>query len=262
MKVYNHQDYTCYKVYVANDKYGDLDPIKDSDKYDGVDELIQKIVDSIPELKGLSGEKISFSFMPENTHTDTKNIVAKSINDMQDKNTNEDVLKSVVGVVAYHFTYNGWDENKGGMTESSDYSFTMQYDKNSLQKTLDNFKQRYGLDTKTAKGLDDYSNFIEYNFNELRYNIGHQRQVVTDSTGETFCGSHPYYTYYANSNTNTTSINLNESLKELKKKIEQDKYETILNIGTNSNQSNLKNVLQNLDNKNNEESKQKINFCA
>lgn len=166
--MYLSQSGTSYTVYLQNDYYAqrtlsDREALKTDNgaslSFDkGLDDYLNKIIDSIPELKASqeSGIGVGFIILPESAPSDLKDAVSVATNKMVQNQTEPDILKGVLGIVKDNFSLEY--ENRSGYTSIK--NDTHSFDMSSLNSLLNNFKDTYGSNKPLSDALGKFADYL------------------------------------------------------------------------------------------------------
>ena len=116
---------------------------------------IEKVKESIPELKAAddAGLAIDVVILPETASSTLKDAVNQTTQKMIDDGTDEDVLKSVLGIVKYNYS-STIDFGSSGVANFTNSSLT--YDKDQLSNILNVFKDIYSSNGELSAGLSQF----------------------------------------------------------------------------------------------------------
>lgn len=178
--MYTHQSGISYTVYLQNNYYAqknlaDTQAILSGNEASltldkGLDDYLNKIVDSIPELKASqeAGIGVGFVILPESASNDAKQSVSIATDMMLKDGTDPDILKGVLGIVKDTFSLDY--ENNFGYTSIKNY--TSSSDKNDLTNVMDKFKNAYGTDKPLSEALGKFSDYLNDIWGHLNKDAG------------------------------------------------------------------------------------------
>lgn len=135
--------------------YADLAKSYEEGPFGGLNDMIEKISSMMPELKNVAPEKIVINILPESVPSITKNAIGGATKKMQERGETQDIMASVLGVVAVSFTADYDATGGGGMMEITNDKSVYQRDVEQLKKTIDSFRETYG-ETSTWRGLHTF----------------------------------------------------------------------------------------------------------
>jgi hypothetical protein len=166
--MYLTQSGTGYTVYLQNNYYAqknidDTQAILSGNEASltldkELDDYLNKIVDSIPELKASqeAGIGVGFVILPESASSDLKQSVSFATDKMLQTGTNPEILKGVLGIVKDTFSLEY--ENHIGYTSVKNYQHSV--DMNSLNNTMEKFKDAYGTDTALSEAMAKFADYL------------------------------------------------------------------------------------------------------
>ena len=185
---------TGYTLYIKNDKYAELsrrerDKIGSITKEErkGLDDYLTKIIDSIPELKAYeeAGGGLGVYILPEGTSKTVTDAVDSTTQKMLDEGTDETLLKAVLGIVKYNYTYSADETQSMGMITAKNVSFQVECDMEALNNILDIFEEIYMADEKVSATFSKFKDYINQTYDSLKMYAGEENPVNTaDSTFE------------------------------------------------------------------------------
>jgi hypothetical protein len=130
---------TGYQIYVQNSYYYDKEKQGDnisSEDLASIDKYLNSVVDSMPELKGVSPGEINIHVLPDAS--------------LGADNTINTAADDIIGVVPFQYSYSG-DINFNGSTASlSNWSETDAFDTVAALKVKDRIAEMY----KNSNGFD------------------------------------------------------------------------------------------------------------
>ncbi len=185
---------TSYTLFIQNNKYADLCAKEREqngsltiEEYKGLDEYLNEIIDSIPELKASkeSGEGIGVYILPEGTSKTVTDAVDATTTKMLDEGTDENLLKAVLGIVKDNYSYSADETQSMGMITAKNVSFQVECDMEALNNILDIFEEIYMADEKVSATFSKFKDYINQTYDSLKMYAGEENPVNTaDSTFE------------------------------------------------------------------------------
>jgi hypothetical protein len=166
--MYLTQSGTGYTVYLQNNYYAqknldDTQAILSGNEASltldkELDDYLNKIVDSIPELKASqeAGIGVGFVILPESASADLKQSISFATDKMVQTGTNPEILKGILGIVKDTFSLEY--ENHMGYTSVKNYQHSV--DMNSLNNIMDKFKDSYGTDTALSEAMAKFADYL------------------------------------------------------------------------------------------------------
>jgi len=168
--MYVHESGIGYTLYIQNNKYAnqvleDRDAInknggnRTSSTLDiGLDDYLNKVIDSIPELKDYkaNGGGVGVIILPESTSPILKDAVTETTHKMLDEGTDENILKGVLGIVK--FNYSGDVEYGNGIATSKNDTFD--FDLKAANDVLSKFQDIYASNGELSSGLGKFSEYL------------------------------------------------------------------------------------------------------
>ncbi|MCD8543725.1 MAG: hypothetical protein LRY52_02390 [Sulfurospirillum cavolei] len=188
--MYVHESGVGYTLYIQNDYYANQ-TLKESNTLDSgqnltnetydasLDDYLNKIIDSIPELKSAqeSGVGIGVVILPQSASSTLKEAVSQTTNKMLDEGTDEDVLKSVLGIVKFNYSADV-EYGSGVATVKND---TYSYDLESVNNILSKFQEIYGSNGNLSAGLSKFSEYLNDIYTNLT-NAANPNTSMEDTT--------------------------------------------------------------------------------
>lgn len=123
---------TGYQIYVQNSYYYDKEKQGDNISLDdlaSLDKYLNAVVDSMPELKGISPGDINIHVLP-NTSSGADNTVNTAADD-------------IIGVVPFQYSYSGDINFEGGTASLGNWSETDSFDTVAALKVKDRIAEMY-----------------------------------------------------------------------------------------------------------------------
>lgn len=182
--MYLTQSGTGYTIYLQNN-YHAQETLKNRDAIDksggnwastepidkGFNDYLNKIIDSIPELKASqeAGIGIGVVILPESASSDLKQSVSFATDKMVQDGTNPEILKGILGIVKDTFSLEY--ENHLGYTSVKNYQHSV--DMKSLNNVMDKFKDTYGTDNKPlSEALAKFADYLNEIWGHLNKDAG------------------------------------------------------------------------------------------
>ncbi|MBU1658242.1 hypothetical protein KKG72_04215 [bacterium] len=166
--MYVHESGVGYTLYIQNNKYANQvleerdaeasGKIVDKPYDSSLDDYLNKVIDSIPELKDYeaNGGGIGVVILPESTSPILKNAVTETTNKMLNEETDENILKGVLGIVK--FNYSGDVEYGDGIATSKNDTFD--FDLKAANDVLSKFQDIYASNGELSSGLGKFSEYL------------------------------------------------------------------------------------------------------
>ncbi|KFL33061.1 MULTISPECIES: hypothetical protein [unclassified Sulfurospirillum] len=144
---------------------------------------IEKIKESIPELKAAddAGLAIDIVILPETASSTLKNAVNQTTQKMIDDGADEDVLKSVLGIVKYNY-FSTIDFGSSGVANVTNSLLT--YDKDQLSNVLNVFKDIYSSNGELSAGLSQFSDYLDAIYSSLTDTSSSSSTTTTTASSE------------------------------------------------------------------------------
>ena len=187
--MYVHESGVGYTLYIQNDKYANQvleerdaeasGTITDKSYISSLDDYLNKVIDSIPELKEFkeNGGGIGVVILPESASSTLKDAVSQTADKMLNEGTDENILKGVLGIIK--FNYSGDVEYGNGVATSKNDVFT--YDLESVNNILSKFKDIYASNGALSAGLGKFSQYLGeiYDMLQKEANPTHDTEATT-----------------------------------------------------------------------------------
>lgn len=166
--MYVHESGVGYTLYIQNNKYANQvledreaevsGKVVDKPYDSSLDDYLNKVIDSIPELKEYkaNGGGVGVVILPESTSPILKNAVTETTNKMIDEGTDENILKGVLGIVK--FNYSGDVEHGNGIARSKNDTFD--FDLKAANDVLSKFQDIYASNSELSSGLGKFSEYL------------------------------------------------------------------------------------------------------
>ncbi|WP_024955444.1 hypothetical protein [Sulfurospirillum arcachonense] len=184
---------TGYTLFIQNNKYADLcakereqNGSLTQEEYKGLDDYLNEIIDSIPELKASkeSGEGIGVYILPEGTSKEVTDAVDATTKKMLDEGTDENLLKAVLGIVKYNYSYSADETQSMGMITAKNASFKVECDMEALNNVLDMFEEIYMADEKVSATFSKFKDYINQAYDSLEMYAGEENPVESTVKNE------------------------------------------------------------------------------
>ncbi|MDD3598077.1 hypothetical protein [Sulfuricurvum sp.] len=194
--MYVHESGVGYTLYIQNNKYANQvleerdaeasGKIIDKPYDSSLDDYLNKVIDSIPELKEYeaNGGGIGVVILPESASSTLKDAVSQTTNKMLDEGTDENILKGVLGIVK--FNYSGDVEYGNGIAKSKNDTFD--FDLKAANDVLNKFKDIYTSNGELSSGLGKFSQYLNEIYGIMKKEADptpSESKTTTDSTGDT-----------------------------------------------------------------------------
>jgi hypothetical protein len=136
-----------------------------------LDGYLNKIIDSIPELKASeeAGIGVGFVILPESASSDLKQSVSFATDKIIKDGTDPDILKGILGIVKDTFSLEY--ENHIGYTSIKNYQHSV--DINSLNNIMEKFKDAYGADKTLSEAMAKFADYLNDIWGHLNKEAGY-----------------------------------------------------------------------------------------
>lgn len=194
--MYVHESGVGYTLYIQNNKYANQvleerdaetsGKIVDKPYDSSLDDYLNKVIDSIPELKDYeaNGGGIGVVILPESTSPILKNAVTETTNKMFNEGTDENILKGVLGIVK--FNYSGDVEYGDGIATSKNDTFD--FDLKAANDVLSKFQDIYASNGELSSGLGKFSEYLNEIYTMMKKEANpesNETKINTTSSSDT-----------------------------------------------------------------------------
>ncbi|GEM_PF-1283488 len=195
--MYVHESSVGYTLYIQNDYYANQ-TLKESEAlaqgkefleetYDSsLDDYLNKIIENIPELKAAqeSGIGIGVVILPESASSTLKEAVSQTTDKMLDEGTDEDILKSVLGIVKFNYSADIEYGQQDKYTNMHVKNESFNYDMDALNDVLSKFQEIYSSNGELSAGLSKFSEYLNTIYNDLAQSTNSSSETIATVSKE------------------------------------------------------------------------------